>query len=249
MPKNYNSTVAFYRAALNMEDLITIAEVLGRDVPETLTCPDSTIVPLLRHVRERNRYVVLSEEMEYRIYNADPHRRYILKLATFEQEDTGHMHAALNVVQQGSFMETAPGVILSNYFPVGYSDVMISLSTNVDPLSIGQPYGIDCDRHSPRATYLLADSDTSIRDATRVHMHNTDLWIGTDPDLFSAPDSFFVPDGFSAVPWDPNYWCHPVLLPGEDITFDLAGGDEDRPPYIVSAARQGDGYAPTLELI
>lgn len=249
MPKNYNATVAFYRAALNMQDLITLAEVLSRDVPETLTCPDSPIVPLLRYVQERNRYVVLSEEMEDRIYNADPHRRYILKLATFEQEDTGHMHAAFNVVQQGSFMETAPGVILSNCFPVGYSDVVISLSTNVDPLSIGQPYGLDCDQHSPRVTYLLAEPDIAMRVATRVHMHNTDLWIGTDPDLFSAPDSFFVPDGFSVVPWYPNCWRIPVLFPGEDIAFDLAGGDADRPPYIVSAARQGDGYTPTLELM
>ena len=249
MPKNYNSTVVFYRAALTMEDLITIAEVLSRDVPETLTCPDSPIVPLLRHVQDRNRYVVLSEEMEDRIYNADPHRRYILKLATFEQEDTGHMHVCLAVVQQGTFMATMSMVRLSNYLPVGYSDTVVTLSTNVDPLSFGQSHGLDFDKHSPRVTYFLADPNTSLRLASNVHMHNLGLWRGTDPDLFSAPDSFFVPDGFSVAPWEPGYWRAPASFPGKDIALDIAGGDEDRPPYIVSAARQGDGYTPTLELI
>ncbi len=248
MPKNYNSTVVFYRAALTMEDMVTLAEVLSRNVPETLTRSDSPIVPLLRYVQERNRYMVLSDDMEGRLINVSLHQRYVLKLATFEQEDTGHMHAALNVVRQGSTTEIAPVVRLSNYLPRGYSDTVVTLSTNVDPYSFGQPYGLDCDRHSPRISYLLAEPDIAIRSAANVHMYNTDLWRGTDPDLFSEPDSFFVPDGFSVIPWDPNCWCTPAPVPGQDIAFDLAGGDADRPPYIVSAARQGDGYAPALEL-
>ena len=250
MPKNYNATVAFYRAALNMEDLITLAEVLSRDVPETLTCPDSPIVPLLRYVQERNRYVVLSEEMEDRIYSANPQWNYILKVATFEQEDTGHMHVGLVVVQQGSLMETMSMVRLSNFVPVGYSELVATLSTLSDPYSFDQPHRLDCDRHSPRVTYLLADQGaTLLRSDTNIHMHNLGLWRGENPDLVDAPESFFVPDGFSVTPWDPDYWRVPASFPGKDISLDIAGGDADRPPYIVSAARQGDGYTPALELI
>lgn len=249
MPKNYNATVVFYRAALTMEDMVTLAEVLSRDVPETLTCPDSPVVPLLRYVQERNRHMVLSDDMEDRLINISLHQRYVLKLATFEQEDTGHMHAALNVVRQGSTTEIAPVVRLSNYLLMGYSDTVVTLSTNVDPYSFGQPYGLDCDRLSPRMSYLLSEPGIAMRVAANVHMRNTDLWLGTDPDLFSEPDSFFVPDGFSVIPWDPNCWRTPVPVPGEDISFDLAGGDADRSPYIVSAARQGDGYAPALEIL
>lgn len=249
MPKNYNATVVFYRAALTMEDLITIAEVLGRNVPDTYTFPDSPMIPLLRYLRYRNRYAVLSDEMEDRLINISLHQRYVLKLATFEQEDTGHMHAALNVVRQGSTTEIAPVVRLSNYLLMGYSDTVVTLSTNVDPYSFGQPYGLDCDRLSPRMSYLLSEPGIAMRVAANVHMRNTDLWLGTDPDLFSEPDSFFVPDGFSVVPWDPDYWSVPAPFSGKDISLDIAGGDTDRPRYIVSAARQGDGYAPALEIL
>lgn len=250
MPKNYNATVVFYRAALTMEDLISIAEVLGRNVPDTYTFPDSPMIPFLRHLQERNRYLVLSDEMEDRIYSANPQRNYILKVATFEQEDTGHMHVGLVVVQQGSLMETMSMVRLSNFVPVGYSDVVASLSTLSDPYSFDQPHRLDCDSHSPRATYLLAAPGTSLlRSAINVYMHNPDLWIGENPDLVDAPESFFVPDGFSVAPWDPDYWSVPAPFPGKDIALDIAGGDVDRPRYIVSATRQGDGYVPALEIL
>lgn len=247
MPKNYNSTVVFYRAAMTMEDMITLAEVLGWEEPDNWTFPESPIVPLLRYVLDRNRYAVLSQDMIDRFYSVNLYRRYILKLVTFEQEDTGHMHVALNVVNQGSFMETTPVVRHSNYLPAGYSEVVLTLSTNAEPNTFNQPHSLDCDRHSPRMAYLLADPDTSLHFATVVKMYNPNLLRGINPDMSTAPGSFFVPDGFSVVPWDAAPWYMPVPFAGEDIAFDLAGGDAVNPPFLVSAARQGDGYSPALE--
>ena len=75
MPANYDSTVVFYRAAMEVEDMVTLAEVLGGEAADNWTFPDSPIVPLLRYVLDRNRYAVLSGDMIDRIYSASPHRR------------------------------------------------------------------------------------------------------------------------------------------------------------------------------